>query len=84
MDGLVVTTVIGGSIVTVAHNHPSIHLHGQEQVLKQIYMRNMSKTQIHNSIKKCYCRTGNFRGHVIFAVFAVGVQSAKINYRDSI
>ena len=29
-----------------------------------------------------YCKTGYFRGHVIFAVFAVDRQSAKINDRD--
>ena len=29
-----------------------------------------------------YCKTGIFCGHVIFAVFAVGIQSAKINDRD--
>ena len=29
-----------------------------------------------------YCKTGYFSGHVIFAVFAVDRQSAKINDRD--
>ena len=29
-----------------------------------------------------YCKTGYFRGHVIFAVFVVDRQSAKINDRD--
>ena len=30
-----------------------------------------------------YCKTGYFRGHVIFAVFAVDIQSTKINDRGS-
>ena len=33
-------------------------------------------------IKSNYCKTCFFRGHVIFAVFAVDRQSAKINDRD--
>ena len=33
-------------------------------------------------MQKNYCKTGYFRGHVIFAVFAVDRQSAKINDRD--